>query len=280
MFKDLIVPVTATSGDDDAINIGIALAGSFGARLTVLEMVNLPMPLASPWGLTPEMAMADVYSRLRAQGEINVGRLKAKLGKEAIQSDVRLVEAMFAEPAQVAAHHAHYADLAVVAGAIGDTAEGAVTQACFGGLLLESGRPVLVVPPRCKTVLPPKRIVLAWRPTREASRALHDAMPFLERAEQVDILVIDAVDGELGQGDEPGADAAAHLVRHGVKANVVRRDAGARSVSSIVLEHARESNAQMIVAGGYGHSRFREWAMGGVTRELLIAAPIPVFYSH
>lgn len=280
MFKDLVLPITATPGDHDALNAAIALAVAFEARLSVLEMVNLPVSLASPWGLTPEVAMADVYTRLRAQGEINVARLKEKLGKETIASDVRLVEAMFAEPAQVAAHHAHYADLAIVAGSIGDTAEGAVTQAAFGGLLLESGRPVLVVPPRCKTVLPPKRIVLAWRPTREAARALHDAMSFLVRAEQVDVLVVNAAEGELGHGDEPGADVAAHLARHGVKANVVRRDAGARSVSAIVLEQARESYAQMIVAGGYGHSRLREWAMGGVTRELLIGAPIPVFYSH
>jgi len=280
MFKDLVLPITATPGDNDALNAGIALANAFGARLTVLEMVNLPVSLASPWGLTPEVAMADVYTRLRAQGEIDVARLKDRLGKETIQSEVRLVEAMFAEPAQVAAHHAHYADMAVVAGSVGDTAEGTVTQAYFGGMLLASGRPVLVVPPRCKTVLPPKRIVLAWRPTREAARALHDAMPFLVRAEQVDVLVVNAAEGELGHGDEPGADVAAHLARHGVKANVVRRDAGARSVSAIILEHARESYAQMIVAGGYGHSRLREWAMGGVTRELSIAAPIPAFYSH
>lgn len=280
MFKDIVVPITATPGDNDAINVGIALAGALEAKLTLLEMVNLPTPMGSPWGLVPDVGMSEVYSRLRAQGEINVARLKSRLAQESISSEVRLVESMFAEPAQLAAHHAHYADLSIVAGAIGDTAEGAVTQSYFGGLLLESGRPVLVVPPRCKATLPPKRIVLAWRPTRESTRAMHDALPFLETAERVDVLVVNADGGEAGHGEQPGADVAAHLAKHGVNVNVVQRDSKNRSVSSIILEHARESYAQMIVAGGYGHSRLREWAMGGVTRELLLTAPIPVFYSH
>ena len=280
MFKDIVVPITATQGDNDAINVGVTLAGALEAKLTLLEMVNLPTPMGSPWGLVPDVGMSEVYSRLRAQGEINVARLKSRLAQESIPSDVRLVESMFAEPAQLVAHHAHYADLSIVAGAIGDTDEGAVTQSYFGGLLLQSGRPVLVVPPRCKATMPPKRIVLAWRPTREATRALHDALPFLKLAERVDVLVVNAVGGELGHGEQPGTDVATHLARHGVSANVVQRDSKTRSVSSIILEHARESHAQMIVAGGYGHSRFREWAMGGVTRELLITAPVPVFYSH
>ncbi len=280
MFKDIVVPITATPGDNDAINVGIALAGALEAKLTLLEMVNLPTPMGSPWGLVPDVGMSEVYSRLRAQGEINVARLKSRLAQESISSEVRLVESMFAEPAQLAAHHAHSADLSIVAGAIGDTAEGAVTQSYFGGLLLESGRPVLVVPPRCKATLPPKRIVLAWRPTRESTRAMHDALPFLETAERVDVLVVNADGGEAGHGEQPGGDVAAHLAKHGVNVNVVQRDSKNRSVSSIILEHARESYAQMIVAGGYGHSRLREWAMGGVTRELLLTAPIPVFYSH
>ncbi len=279
MYKDLVIPITSTPGDSDAINVGITLAGAFDAHLTVLEMVNIPTPAGNPWGF-PDIAMADLYSRLRAQGEVNVARLRSRLEREQVSSNVKLVECLFSEPERMASHQAHYADLSIVAGSIGDTAEGAVTQGYFGGLLLESGRPVLVVPPRCKTVLPPKRIVMAWRPTREATRAMHDALPFLRRAEQVDVLVVNAAMGDPRHSQAPGADVAEHLARHGVKANVVLRETKTRPTSSILLEHARETRAQMIVAGGYGHSRLREWAMGGVTRELLIASPIPVLYSH
>ncbi len=279
MYKDLLIPITATAGDSDALDAGVALAGAFGARLTVLEMVSLPTPIADPWGLTPDVTLTEAYNRLRAQGEINVERLKTRLESAAIPNEARLVEAVFPAPERIAAHHAHYADLCLVAGSNADPKDGAA-QAYFGALLLESGRPVLMVPPGCKVVAPAQRIVVAWRPTREATRAVHDALPFLTRAEQVDILVVNAAGGELGHGEEPGADVATHLARHGVKANVVRRDAGPRPVSAIVLEHARESLAQMVVAGGYGHSRLREWAMGGVTRELLASSTIPVLFSH
>lgn len=279
MFKDLVVPITASAGDLDALNLAIDLATSHQAHLSVLEMVNLPLPAASPWGLMPDMGMSDIYGTLRSHGAINVARLKARLDKETISTEVRLIESLFVEPPQMAAHCAHYADLTVVAGSIGDTAEAAVTHAYFGSLLLESGRPVLVVPPRCKVPMPPRRIVIAWRPTREATRAVHDALPLLRQAEAVDLLVVNPVDGERGDGEQPGADIATHLARHGVKTNVVIRQSHG-AVSATLLEHAREMRADLLVAGGYGHSRVREWAFGGVTRELLIAASIPVFYSH
>jgi nucleotide-binding universal stress UspA family protein len=280
MFKDLMVPMTASAGDMDALNTALDLAANQGAHLSVLELVNLPMPLASPWGLMPDVTAAEAYGPLREQGERNVTKLKKRLEKEAVSTEVRLVESLFVEPARMAAHCAHYADLTIVAGPLGDTAEATVAQMFFGSLLLESGRPVLVVPPRCKTPMPPRRIVAAWRPTTECARALHDALPLLVSAEAVDLLVVDPIGGERGHGEQPGVDIASHLARHGVKVNVVVRESKRSPVSEILLEHAREIRAELLVAGGYGHSRLREWAMGGVTRDLLIGATIPVFFSH
>lgn len=285
MFRDLLVPTTTTDGGDNAIDAGIALAGVFEARLTVLQLVNLPRAVMNPWGLMPgglmpDVAMSDVYSRLRAQGEINVGRIRNKLDKQGVPSEVRMVETALMEPAGIAAHHAHYADLAIVAGARGDSQEASATTGFVGALLLESGRPVLVVPPGYKLETPADRILLAWRPTREAARAIHDAMPFLQRATRVDVAVVDAVGDDLAHGSAPGADVAAHLADHGIEANLVRLDSGQRSVGATLLEQARGSAAQMIVAGGYGHSRVREWALGGTTRDLLTASSIPVLLSH
>ncbi len=280
MYKDLFIPITGTPADADAIDAGLGLARAFDARLTVLELVNLPTPAMDPWGLSPDTALSAAYGRLRAQAEVDASRLRARLDEETVSSEVRVVEALVIEPGRIAAHHAHCADLAILAGGIGDTAEAAVNHGYFGAMLLESGRPVLVVPPRCKTPMPPQRVVFAWRPTREAARALHDAMPLLAQAWQVDVLVVDPVGGGLGHGQQPGAEVANHLARHGVHANVVVRNARSRDISGVVLEHAREIGAQLIVAGGYGHSRLREWALGGVTRELLLLAPIPMLYSH
>ena len=200
MFKDLLVPMTGTPGDDDALNLAIDLATKLDAHLSVLELVNLPMMTTGPWGLMPE-GLVDVYKTLRDHGERNVATRKERLAKESVSSEVRLVESLFVEPYQMAAHVAHYADLSVVAGATGDTIEADLTHAYLGSLLIESGRPVLMVPPRCKLPMLPRRIVAAWKPTREATRAFHDAMPLLKAAEVVDILVLNPMGGERGHGD-------------------------------------------------------------------------------
>ena len=281
MFKDIVVPITGTSGDSHALNMALDLALAHEAHLTVMEMVNLPLPVAEgPWGLIPDLSVSDLYQQLREQGKANVVALKKRLEKETVSTEVRMVEAMFNDPSLLAAHCAHYADLTIIAGVPGDNKEGDISRTYFGSLLIESGRPVLVIPPRCKVPVPPKRIVAAWRPTRECSRAFHDALPLLVAAESVDILVVDPVGGELGHGEQPGADIATHLVRHGVKVNVQVRQSHDNRIASVLLDHVRDTHANMLVVGGYGHSRFREWALGGVTRELLFEANIPVFYSH
>lgn len=280
MYKDIVMPTTGTAGDSYALNVALDLASAHGAHLTVIEMVNLPLPAAEPWSLMPDLSLSDVYQQLREQGAANAAILKKRLEKETVSTEVRLVEALFSEPSRLVAHCAHYADLTVIAGVLGDSSETDTSRTYFGGLLIESGRPVLVVPPRCKVPVPPKRIVVAWRPTRECVRAFHDALPLLMAAESVDILVVDPIVGDLAHGEQPGADIAAHLSRHGVKVNVEVRQSHDNRIASVLLDHVRETRANMLVAGGYGHSRFREWALGGVTRELLSEANIPVFYSH
>lgn len=280
MFKDLLVPQTGTPGDADALAMGIDLAYRMDAHLAVLELVNLPVLSAGPWGLMPEVGLIDLYRTLREQGQRNVERLRGRLEKETISSEVRLVESLYEEPFHMAAHCAHYTDLSIVAGSPGESSEADTTHAYLGSLLIESGRPVMVVPQGCKVPMLPRRILAAWKPTREAARAFHDALPFLCKAESVDIVVINPVGGDRGHGEQPGADIATHLSRHGVKVNVVVLPAERDDISVALLRHGGEMGADMLVAGGYGHSRFREWALGGVTRELVMDSTIPLFFSH
>ena len=279
MFKDILVPLTGTPGDADAIRAALALASAFDAHVAMLEMINLPMLSSGPWGLMPDVGLVDIYRELRSRGARNVAELKAQLANEPVPTEVRLVESLYQEPHRVAAHCAHYADLAVLASSAG-TVEPDLTHAYAGALLVESGRPVLAVPPGCQAPMPPRRIVAAWKPTREATRAFHDAMPFFKQAESVDILILNPRGGERGHGEQPGADIAMHLLRHGVRADVVVLPAGEETIGSEINRHASQTGANLLVAGGYGHSRLQEWALGGVTRELLEMAKLPVLFSH
>ena len=281
MIKDLVIPITNTAGDANALAAAIVLAARENAHLAVLEIANLPLPAPGSWGLIPE-AMGDIYTKLRAQAESNATVLRERLSRESISSEVRVTEAFLAEPPEIAALHARYSDLTVMTGATEGVHDAPIIQAFFSALLLEAGRPLLVVPPSFISQRPAKHVVVAWQSTREASRALHDAMPLLHSAESVDVLEIVPVSGEAGDGPQPGADIATHLARHGLKVRVVVHQRRDESVALALMRHAQDSGAELLVAGGYGHSRFREWVLGGVTRELLMVggSSLPILFSH
>lgn len=280
MFKDLLVPVTGVPADDNAVDAALSLAKAFEAHLSAIEVMSMPLPMGSPWGAMFESSMSDVYDEQCASSEVRMKELKARMSREGVLGEAETVRALFAVADRVTAQHARRADLTVLAGAAGDTSKATAMHIYFNSLLFESGRPVLVVPPKYQLTTIPKKILVAWRSSPEATRALHDAMPFLRRAEQVDVLAVNPSDGGVANDDASGLGITTHLARHGIKATLVQRDSGSRSVSDILLDYAYASYAQLIVAGGYGHSRLREWALGGATRELLIGASIPVFYSH
>lgn len=281
MLRDLLLPTTGTAGDANAIDAAVTLAGALDAHLAVLETVNLPAFTPSPWGITPDALLTDLYSQLLDEGRAKVDKLRERLGREDISHEVRLAEARFVEPPRSIAMQARHADLSILTGPAMEAAfDTEAVEAIFAGLLFESGRPILVLPPRYPLQWPLRHVVVAWRPTREATRALHDAMPFLMRAESVDVVSVDPKEGESRYGDVPGADIGAHLARHGLKVNVVKRERKSDTVATTLLRHAAESEAQLLVAGGFGHSRLREWVLGGTTTELMRAMHLPVLFSH
>jgi nucleotide-binding universal stress UspA family protein len=146
-----------------------------------------------------------------------------------------------------------------------------------GMILLRAGRPLLVVP---DVVAPPqlRRIVVAWKETRECRRAVRDALPFLQLANEVLVLGIDEAQPETAK--QHLSDVAAYLRRHGVVAvrEVWRQPRG--PVAAELLHLVRDEDADLIVAGGYGHSRLGEWIFGGVTHELLASSPVCCLLSH
>ena len=280
MYRDLVVPIAGTPGDESAVACAIAIASSSEAHVALLEFLNLPSPMAGPFG-GADFGYAPLCDRVRDAANARAQAWRERLAREAItlSSEVRTVESYFHESARLAALHARYADLSVVTSSPDADAGPAGARGLFAALLFGSGRPVLLTPPG-HAWCTPRHVVVAWQPRREATRALHDALPLLASAESVDVLSIGESWGDDGDGPRPGVEISTHLARHGLKVRDVLRGRSV-SVARSILEHATESGADLIVAGGYGHSRLREWAVGGVTRELSSGASrLPILFSH
>jgi nucleotide-binding universal stress UspA family protein len=148
-------------------------------------------------------------------------------------------------------------------------------------VLMNSGRPLLVLPYAGELSLPlATNVLVGWDASREAARALADALPLLRRAGNVQVAVFEAPqEVEPRHGDLPGADIGQWLARHGVHVDVARI-ATSVPVGEALLSRAADLQADLIVIGGYGHSRWRETMPGGVTRTLLRSSPVPVLMSH
>lgn len=176
------------------------------------------------------------------------------------------------------ARHGHFADLIVV-GQSSERDAKVVIGGLPDGVALSSGRPVLVVPSADAPNTFGERILIAWRRKREAVRAVHDALPLLEKAQEVDVVYVGA-QGEADAEHVGAAQLCAHLISHGVAAKARTLAGGDVDVGDVLLAHAGECGHDMIVMGAYGHSRLREIVLGGTTRHVLRAMSVPVFMSH
>ncbi|QOF71312.1 universal stress protein [Aminobacter sp. SR38] len=178
-------------------------------------------------------------------------------------------------PNQLLALHSRAADL-IVAGSGPLSAVDSNRTVDHGTLLLSAGRPVLLAPADFKPVSA-EAVLIAWKDTREARRAVADAMPFLTAASRVRVVALGSVDGTARQGID---DVVSFLARHGVRATAEAIDVGGADEAEALLQIADEYGADLLVSGAYGHSRIREWAFGGVTRALLRSPAINRLMSN
>jgi nucleotide-binding universal stress UspA family protein len=281
-LKDILVQVDDSRGHPSRIAHAAEIAARCGAHLTGLFVVDTVTfsALAAPGG--PDFAAVDAFRALQDQHRAArfalADRLAALFSEAAeragVTSEWRTAED---DPASAMALHARYADLAILGQADPDNPP--VGADVVQTVLLNSGRPVLVVP-FIGTESVGRRALVAWNAGREAARAVNDALPLLVRAEKVTVLAINPRHGIAGEGDVPAADIALHLARHGVQAEAAYTVAEDIGVGDMILSRAAELGADLIVMGGYGHSRAREFVLGGATRTLLRHMTAPVLLSH
>jgi nucleotide-binding universal stress UspA family protein len=196
-----------------------------------------------------------------------------------VPNEIRRIDGTLGQITNDAATEARWADLFIMSRPY-DTDGSEQWVSLFEAVLFEGGRGVLVVPPGHRPADAIRRILVCWRDTRETSRAIAEAAPFLARATKTVILTVDPEPKTGGDGSEPTADIAKHISRYGapVEVSVVRSQG--RDVSDVILEQARRISADLIVMGGYGHSRAREWIIGGATRDTLMGSEFPILMAH
>ena len=148
------------------------------------------------------------------------------------------------------------------------------------GALFSSGKPLLLVPEGSRPTLKPKRVLVAWDARLESSRAVRESLDMLKGADEVHLVMVDPIEDEYHHGQEPGADAAAYLARHGVKVTVDRLPSSNHSVADVLRRHAVDIAADLMVMGAYGHSRLRERIFGGVTKSMLEDPSLPILMAR
>lgn len=272
-IKDLLVHLDETPASATRLQATLTLATSCGAQVTALYLIAEPfLP-----GMGGRHLPAELLREHLAHGEAEAEAVLASARADAERHGLTLAVIRASGPLdrlpQLLARHARCTDLTIV-GQADLAAHGVDDTALIEAAFMDSGRPALVVPRQGPAVLPPRRAIVAWDGSREAARAANDAIPLLQLAEFV--LVVDARDA----GDHPGAELVAHLVRHEVKAEL-RQVAGSGSgIAEILLAQAHADAADLLVMGGYGHSRLREMMLGGTTRSILEHMSLPVLFSH
>lgn len=278
MFPKTILSVIGSEQDTANIQRAISLCEMHECHLAVCVIgVALPASTAA-YGEVP----TEMWSQEREKGrEIATRRgneIEAMLARSGISGDVSSFYCEEGQISDIVGTRARYADLALVGPTGGP--DRLLSAKVLQGLLYHSAKPFLVAPDSATATLAPKTVTIAWNATKECARAAHLSMDILIRAEHVRVVMVDPVGGEFDQGEEPGADIAAYLARHGMNVNVDAIPSAGKSVTETLLRHATDTSAELIVAGAYGHSRLREFLFGGTTRELLGNQQIPVLTAH
>jgi nucleotide-binding universal stress UspA family protein len=275
VLKDIVVNLSGRAAQDFAADYATSIAATFGAHVAGIAFLYEPViPDGTLGGIPVDLIELQREENSKAANAA-VGRFEAATKTAGVSAETRVLDATLGGAAALFGQIARRFDVAVVGQA--QREHGASDELMIEGALFESGRPVVVVPYIQKQGLTLDRVLACWDGGRMSARAIADAMPFLERAKAVDIVIVT----EERKNDEiTGANMTEHLARHDVTANVKRIARGDLAIADVILDYAADSGADFMVMGGYGHSRLREFILGGVTRGILGSMTVPVLMSH
>jgi nucleotide-binding universal stress UspA family protein len=275
MIKDVLLNVAVGVTDDATLAYALSLARMFDAHLVGVAFAYEAVPPAMLVDDVPLTWVDEFRREAEAAAKAAAARFEAAARTAAVEVEARCAEASFIGTADVFGRLARRFDLSVVRQA--EPRKNTPASLIIEAALFETGRPVVIVPYIQKGGVKLDRVMVAWDGSRNAARAVNDAMPLLARAGLVEVVVV----AEHGKDDElAAADIAQHLARHGVKVEVKPIVVPDPKVADVLLSHAADTSADFLVMGGFGHSRLREFVLGGVTRGILEAMTIPTLMAH
>jgi nucleotide-binding universal stress UspA family protein len=279
-LKNIGVFVDATPEGEKRIDYAAALAHQCGAHLAGIHVVSAVRPdYRSDFYVIGEKAIRAALASRKAADEAATSdvrrRFEAISGKRDLRAEFRVIRR--GGPDEDLTLNSLHSDLVVIGQRELQELRG---YASPDTLLLSSGAPILVIPSGWKSECIGNKILVGWNASREARRAVADALPFLVAASCVTLLVVDAAERAGRHGEEPGADIALYLTRHGARVEVEQVLSQGSPVADIILSVAANHGVDLIVIGAYSHARSVEMVFGGVTRTLLTRAPVPVLMSR
>ncbi len=276
MIKDIVTNLGVAGGPDATRDYAISVAMAFEAHLTGVAMAYDPLSPGTVFDTYAASIIAKQRLANEAAAKVAAAEFEEAARKNALSAETRIVESSPAGAGDAFARIARRHDLSIVGQ--GKPESYFPDDLILEAALFDTGRPVLVVPFIQSAPFAPDRVLLCWDGSRSAARAIADAFPILERAGNIDVVTIATRDDN--REEIPGADIAHHLARHGFKVDLQRLVSPDVDVPNSILSYAADRSSDLIVMGGYGHSRLREFILGGATRGVLSAMTVPTFMSH
>jgi nucleotide-binding universal stress UspA family protein len=276
MIKDIVVNLSLREDGGGVGDYAVSVADTFDAHLAAVAFLFDPIVPVSGAGYIPAEVIDTQIDDNTSAAKAATDRFTATSSRVGVAAETVTLASSAAGAGDRFGRIARRFDLAIVGQA--EPEGGTVEELIAESTLFESGRPLIVVPYIQKAPLKLDRVMVCWDGSRQAARAIADAMPFLEKAKKVEIVI---VANEPGKEDEiEGADMGQHLARHGLDVEVKRITGGDIDVADALLSHVADSDTDFVVMGGYGHSRLREFVLGGVTHSILRSMTVPVLMSH
>ncbi len=276
-YKTILAVVGVDHSADD-LRAAAQVCASANAHLSLLIVKLAASPPIGDFAAAISIDWLNERQREVVKLESCVASATDVLTREGISFSVetKYTEAAWAD--DEIGERARYADLTLVGDGLMLDPE--LRSRTIDGTLFNSARPVLVLPKGKPARLDPRTVVLAWNSRLEAARAVREALDLLKGAKIVHVTMVDPRSAYGKNGEEPGADIAGYLARHGVSVSVERLPSGGHRVDDVINRFASDVAADLIVMGAYGHSRMRERVFGGVTRSMLENAVVPVLMAH